>query len=246
MLKEINAVLNIKINYLDEERKRLTNAICCTKNPEKHPEDGNRYRLLREYFKVDNDTFEEFDTNASIYRLSYALGNKKLLSHDIDVYEMIYNDCNFSIPWSKDVRNIFKQLLMPIYMREWSIAFKCLMYDKWSRWTTFYFESTKKEYEFYKQFEDLLHLPLREILDRVCAAMHRAFNLDKFYMAQIFIHESNLHILMLKKFFDLGIKTINVYDGFYFINGTMTQELYDKIYDEATMELLNDYFEIAA
>ena len=71
--------------------------------------------------------------------------------------------------------------------------------------------------------------------------MHKVFNLEDFYKADIFIHESNLHILMLNKFKNLGIKTIDVYDGFYFIEGTMTQELYDKIYDEATNELLEDY-----
>ena len=68
--------------------------------------------------------------------------------------------------------------------------------------------------------------------------MHKVFNLEKFYQADIFIHESNLHIIMLKLFKDRGIETINVYDGFYFVEGTMNQELYDSIYDEATNLLL--------
>ena len=81
-------------------------------------------------------------------------------------------------------------------------------------------------------------MPIYDIFNIVKDAMHEVFGLKKFYKANIFIYESNLHILMLKKFKDMGIKTINVYDGFYFIEGTMNQDLYNQIYREATEELL--------
>jgi uncharacterized protein with NRDE domain len=47
---------------------------------------------------------------------------------------------------------------------------------------------------------------------------------------------------MLKIFKDMGIKTIDVYDGFYFIRGTMTQELYNKVYKQAAEQLLDLLF----
>ena len=66
----------------------------------------------------------------------------------------------------------------------------------------------------------------------------KVLNLDKFYKADIFIYESNLHILMLKLLKDLNIQTINVYDGFYFIKDSLTKEQYDEIYNKASNILL--------
>ena len=77
-----------------------------------------------------------------------------------------------------------------------------------------------------------------DILDTIRKAMHAVFNLTHFYKGEIFIYESNLHILMLQKFKELGIKTINVYDGFYFKKNTMSQELYDSVYTQAVHQLL--------
>ena len=240
MLEKINNESTINMNYLNENKKRLTNAICGTKNPEKHPLNKERVKMLHDYFETDKNIVE-FDTNASIYRLSYALGNECVASHSVDIYELIFNECDFDIEWTKELREQFKQLLMPIYMREWSINYKNIEFNKQSHWKYFLSKSAEKLYLFYKNFVTMLHRSLKDILTTICNAMHKVFNLEDFYKADIFIHESNLHILMINKFKNLGIKTIDVYDGFYFIEGTMTQELYDKIYDEATNELLDDY-----
>ena len=228
------------MKYLNENRKRLTNTLCITKNPENpgHENDTVRMNMLREFF--NSDKIVEFDTNASIYRLSYALGNNQLASHMNDMYELIYKECNFNHSWSKKMRQQFKKLLMPIYMLEQTIGFKCMEFAKHSRWTYFLNSEVEKQYNFYKYFVDTLNLDLKTILTTVRDAMHKVFNLDKFYQADIFIHESNLHIIMLNIFKDRGIKTINVYDGFYCEEGTMTQELYDEIYDEATNILLDN------
>lgn len=240
LLKDINYDASIKMSYLDENKKRLTSVLCGTKNPEKHTGSTERMDMLHKFFESDSKIVE-FDTNASIYRLSYSLGNGCSASHDVDLYELIYKECGFDAEWNQDLRDKFKQLLMPIYMREWSINFKCLEFKKQSHWKKFISKQTEEVFKFNKYFVDLLKLPLKDILNTVCAAMHRVFNLDKFYKAEIFIHESNLHILMCKKFKDMGIQTIDVYDGFYFIEGTMTKELFNTVYDEATLELLEDY-----
>lgn len=240
ILAELNKENNVKMSYIVENKKRLTNAICATKNPEKHISDKTRMKMLHRFFETEED-IEEFDTNASIYRLSYSLGNKKLANHDTDIYEMIYNKCGFVPEWSKEIRDNFKQLLMPLYMREWSVNFRCFEYNRQSKWSKFYSKRTERAFKFNDYFVKTFKMPLKNILDKICDTMHKIFNLDKFYKADIFIHESNLHILMCKKFKDLGIKTIDVYDGFYFVKGIVTQELFDKVYDEATYELLDDY-----
>ena len=221
--------------YLDDNKKRLVNVLCSTKNPE-HSDDINRLNILTKFFGTNN--IVEFDTNASIYRLSYALGNGKLADPDVDMYKLIFDKCGFKLPWTKEIRLNFKNLLMPIYMKESSIKYRSLVYEKRKDREWFTDKKEEETYIFYKYLERKLKMPIYDIFNIVKDAMHEVFGLKKFYKANIFIYESNLHILMLKKFKDMGIKTINVYDGFYFIEGTMNQDLYNQIYREATEELL--------
>ena len=240
LLNKVNNTI-IPMNYLNENRKRLTNALCVTRNPEipGHEKDNVRKTMLANYFETDKKIIE-FDTNASIYRLSYALGNKCLATHKNDIYKMIFDECNFDVYWAKTFRNNFKELLMPIYMKESSIEYTCYEFKKYSKWKYFISKEVEEKYKFYKYFVDTLKMDLRDILVTVQKAMHKIFGLSKFYQSNIFIYESNLHIIMLKIFNDMGIKTINVYDGFYFIENTMTQDLYDEIYDKATNILLEN------
>ena len=67
--------------------------------------------------------------------------------------------------------------------------------------------------------------------------MHKILNVDKFMGADIFIQESNLHILMRDRFNKLNIKCINIYDGFYFIKDSVSKNTFYKIYEEALNEL---------
>lgn len=244
-LELLNKVNNniIPMSYLNENKKRLTSPLCVTKNPENpgHELDKVRMNMLHKFFNTDKNIVE-FDTNASIYRLSYALGNNTLANHIDDMYELVYRECKFKHSWSKHMRINFKKLLMPIYMLERSIGYKCIEFEKHSKWKYFISKEVEKDYKFYKYFVDNLNLDLKTILITVRDAMHKVFNLKKFYQADIFIHESNLHIIMLNMFNEMGIKTINVYDGFYFIEGTMTQQLYDDIYDKSTIILLDHLY----
>ena len=226
----------LKFRYLDTGSKRFNNPICSTRN-ENH-ECSTRLEDIQKAFN-SNKNIIEFDTNASIYRLSYSLGQGKLFDHNKDIYSTIYNACNFNTDIDfKDIRSQFKRLLMTIYMREYGINYTCMRYDKLHK----YKHVSKNDIqfvEFYKELLQKLKCNIQELLNKVSKAMHKFFNLVKFYMSEIFIHESNLHILMLKKFQDMGIKAINVYDGFYFEDGTMTQKLYDEVYDTCTLELLS-------
>ena len=234
LLDEVNNDI-LPMHYLNDGKKRLINVLCTTRNSS---HDATRLTLLRKYFNTE-EKIVEFDTNASIYRLSYALGNKECASFDVDIYKLIFDKCKFNIRWSGEIRKKFKTLLMPIYMRENSIKFRCLNYEKRKYWTWFANKKDKEECEFYKYLEEQIGMPIYDILMTVKKSMHEIFNLNKFYRANIFIYESNLHILMFKIFKDLGIKTINVYDGFYFVEGTMTKELYNAVYKQATEELLS-------
>lgn len=238
LLAEVNNDI-IPNFYLNDNKKRLVNILCSTKNPE-NSDDTNRMKLLTKFF--ESEDIVEFDTNASIYRLSYALGNNQVADPNIDMYKLIFDKCGFKLPWTKEIRDHFKNMLMPIYMKESSIKYRSLVYEKRKDREWFTDKREGEAYAFYAYLERKLKKPIYDIFNIVKDAMHEIFGLKKFYRADIFIYESNLHILMLKKFKDMGIKTINVYDGFYFINGTMTQDLYNEVYENATNELLKHVY----
>ena len=238
LLDEVNNPI-FPLYYLNDGKMRLVNIICSTRNPD-NASTSDRIRILSKYF--DTSDLVEFDTNASIYRLSYILGNKECPDPNIDFYKLIFDKCNFDIPWNNELRQKFKYLIMPIYMRECSIPYRCCVYNARKNREFFSNKQEGETYAFYKKLEDDLGMSLFEIFSVIRDTMHEIFHLNKFYKADIFIYESNLHILMLKIFKNMGIKTIDVYDGFYFIRGTMTQELYNKVYKQAAEQLLDLLF----
>lgn len=239
-LDELNADEGrlIKMSYLNEGKKRLTSDLCNTINPEKHTDSKTaREKLLKKQY--GNIKLDDFDTNASIYRLTYNMTHDSLLPHNVDMYELIYNACNWNKPWNKTARKLFKDLLMPIYMREGSNSFRVEEYEYKKSYQLFYKKADKDFVEYYRKVEDFFGMKLVDILETVKRAMHEVLNVDTFYQAEIFIHESNLHILLLEKFKGRGIIASNVYDGFYVPKGVITEDEYYRLYDEATLELLS-------
>lgn len=242
-MDKINATRpeHLKSSYLAEGKLRENNFLCQTLNPEKEhrmkllaTDLQYRYNVLSEYFGTDD--FIECDTNASIYRLSYNLCHTTLLAHNIDIYEEFWKLTGFNVEFDKKIREHLKVLCMPIFMSNGSKnGYNALL--------------TVKDPMSLSRSEDNRRLVLldlmkktgvsaREILDKLTEAMYKFIGTDHFLEAEIFIHESNLHLLILDKCTDLGIKTINVYDGFYFKKSDMTQAKYHKLYDEATKKLL--------
>ena len=222
----------IKMSYITDNKKRLTSKLCHTYNPKTHTDDTKRYKLLVEQY--GNVEYDEFDTNASIYRLTYNLNHTEYLSPDIDIYELIYNNCNFTVNWSDSIRKLFKKLLMGIYMREWGITYRCFEYDKKKHYKVFYKKSDKDFVDFYNKITTTFNDNLNNILTTVANAMHKVLNVVKFYKADIFIYESNLHIIMLKKKKEDNIIASNVYDGFYIPKGTISNEQFNNYYNQAT------------
>lgn len=265
--------------YLKEGKLRLYHEICSTVNPE-HTEkfvensyyrsSTSRIKMLESLMKTDYNNLVEYDTNGSIYRLTYNMNNNTLLKHDVDIYELIWNNCKFT-PFKEledviDIRNDFKKILMPIYMRPYSIANKaynlaCLYYKKYTidknnkiidnpDWL--YVEQSDKD--LFDLYEKLFILTktrnnrrsYERFLITIRDAMIKTFNITDTnikdtYRSDIFIHESNLHILIREKFLEKGIKCVNVYDGFYFNKNDVTITDFYKIYDESVQELKNNY-----
>ena len=230
-----------KSKYLLEGRNRETNVLCGSMNPDNEHVNASeqdlaeRIELLKEYF--NSDDFIEFDTNASIYRLAYALVHNRPLEHDVDVYEAIWNKAFYSIEFNKTTRNALKILCMPIFMSNGTKnAWNAIIANKTGKLT----RSEQDRKDALITLSNVTGLKPREVMDELTAAMRKFIGTADFLEEEIFIHESNLHILMITMFHDLGINTINVYDGFYFIKGTMTQELFNQVYDDCTRQLIKN------
>ena len=236
-----------RTRFLVEEVKRGVNPICHTPNPNKEHKHELPLGALELRHKLLTDFFDgieihiEFDTNGSIYRITFALTHGYPLSHDVDVYEEMWNASGFGKPLTKEIRDHLKNLCMPIYMsngvgKEYNAN---LVYQNPEKVKS----KDKLKCAALNAIADYLGLKKTyinglDIIKKLMQGMKDFLGLDEFFGKQIFIYETDLHILIWDECKRRGIKTINVYDGFYFADGTMTQETYDEIYDICTEKLL--------
>ena len=242
LMKEINETRpeRLKSKYLVDGKLREHNFLCSTLNPEKEHQAkidvaniNYRYTVLKDFFGTSD--FIECDTNGSIYRLSYNLNHEKLLAHNVDIYSEFWRLAGFKGQLDKISRDNLKLICMVIFMSNG---------DKNGYNSTLIYKDdmklTKSEYIrkiALKDFCSITGLEAREFLDVLTAAMYRFLDTEEFLEEEIFIHESNLHLLILDYCKEHDIPAVNVYDGFYFIKGTMTQSQYQKLYDQMTLQL---------
>lgn len=243
--------LSFQCRYLKEGCLRLTHDICNTVNPEHTDKINDSSYWRSSHARTDMlanilhaDQFEERDVNGSIYRLTYNLYHEVPLDISTDIYEKIWKT-GFKIDWpDSSYRNKFKRLLMPIYMKEYLNGYRSTQYEFVNK----YYANNKRkymtldkgcreQYEIYDAFVKLTKMPIRKFLDTVNEAMHKCLNTDKYLEGSIFIQESNLHILIRKKFKSIGIECANVYDGFYFKKGEVSEQDFYKVYTSAIIEL---------
>ncbi len=243
--------------YLEEGCLRLTHEICTTVNPE-HTEkinESNYWRssrartdMLKSMLQANMSNITEYDVNGSIYRLTYNLNHDKLLPFDYDIYEQIWNNCGFPIPWSgrnkEKFRKAFKLVLMPIYMKPHIIGYTASQWEYLNKYYAGhprkYQKLSKTEQQFYERFElfiTALNIDIKTFLTAVRSAMYVTLNTKKFIKSDIFTLESNLHILIRRQLLDKGIKCVNVYDGFYVVKNQLSKEEFINIYNECTEKL---------
>lgn len=186
-----------------------------------------------------------------------------------DIYERIYNRAGFNQIWDIHeningiweeitgeptdkkitIRKIIKDLTLPLFMREGSYGYSTLKYHDWikSNMTN----SRNKMFRKYFCLEILFDLPITVIQKKWKNAMHEELShpqigITQFLKADIFFYESNLEIIMVNTFNKMGIRCLNVYDGFYFSKGTVTPELFYEVYTQALnylKQLMKDYNE---
>lgn len=215
------------------------------------------------------------DTPAPFYRYDNE-GNILLKSNGKpvadDIYERVYNRAGFNQirdiheiinsvweeitgkPKEKDeedmtVRKVIKNLTLPLFMREGSYGYSTLKYHDWIKSNTN--APRNKMSKTYLCLEYLFDMPIKVIMKKWKNAMHEELahpeiGITQFLRADIFFYESNLEIIMVNTFNKMGIRCLNVYDGFYFPKGTVTPELFEQVYVQSLnylKQLIKDYNE---
>ena len=213
LLAETNALKpeRLKSFYLDDGLCRETNFLCTTKNPEKHPEDTKRVETIVTCLGIPENLITETDIKSSIYRDAYALSRGKLLPHKTDVYAEVWNKA-FKKKLTPELRPSFKQLLMPIFMADgksigyWSNLACGKLHDP---------NANEDTLNGVRACSAYLGLRAQEFLTKTESALADFLGVEHFMGSEIFIHESNTHILMMNEFWKNGLSVQNVYDGFY-------------------------------
>lgn len=225
---------------------RYYSPLCSTKNPEHDPVD--RYAKVNEIFGTKDEKIVEIDINSMTYRTQYNLINDKYLDIDEDVYYTLYTkmtDNTMSISKFKScgARELIKKECMPINMDPRSVY--CKSYSD-----TKGLNKVKEDY-YKEEIESKFNMEYAEFLNRLKEAQYQFlsvydFDGDKrvFLGRMFFKYEAIVYYYMHEEFKALGIKTANVYDGWYFIEGTCTKELLYKVYHKAidlTKAILKEY-----
>ncbi len=222
-------------------------------------------RLHKDLVNDTITPFYKYDDAGNIIFVTDDDGNIKPV--DDDIYERIYNRTPlkdklpfrkkitqewFEITGKKDkkisVRKLIKKLTLPTYMREWTYGNAAGKYNNewgnlvWSGYEDSLAPEDLKTYRLYECLEKLFGYSIYAIRYMWLKAMHdelahQDMGCTNFLQSEIFIYETNLHILMLKQFQDMGIKVINVYDCFYFPKGAIDHQLFFQIYCECLTQL---------
>ena len=232
----------------DYEGGRYYSQLCSTKNPEKH-EDSDRHAKVNEIFGTTDEKIVEIDINSMTYRTQYNLVHDKYLDIDEDVYywlytKMTYNPMSISTFKSCGARELIKKESMPINMEPRSVYCKTHMSD------TKDLNQVKDDY-YKEEIESTFNMGYAEFLNRLKEAQYQLLSVYDFdgdlrvFLGKMFFkYEAIVYYYMHEEFKALGIKTANVYDGWYFIEGTCTKELLYKVYHKAidlTKALLKEY-----
>lgn len=221
---------------------RCYNIICRTRNPEKHPESTDRAEALTEFFGTDE--FEEFDVNGNIVRINYYLINNKPFPKDKDVYYELYKlmvdkPMTQSEFRSTRAREIIKSEYMPIYMDLRSVYMKQKNVDKLKDL------NKVKQSTLETDLKELFNMTYNEFLNSLKKAICKFLSIEQpdgdvrvLLQAMYFKYEVCISNKMNIICYNKGLKSINVYDGFYFIKGKMNKDLFYDIFHQAIEETI--------
>lgn len=180
--------------YLTKIGFRASSPLCNYKEHEnENPFFMGKWR--KDYFSPKYGTYDHYDVNASIYRLTYNLNHDKALGFDQDVYEMMYGH-RFD---SKADRDAYKRICMR------------LMFGKISQLGNQVERRLSKLEN--KQYDRARLEVIQDTMSEAKINMYEA--LGSSYDSEIFLHESCIYVDMLSKMPNNQNISL-VYDCFYY------------------------------
>lgn len=231
----------------DYDGGRYYSPLCSTKNPDHDP--VTRYAALNEIFGTTDAKFIEIDVNSMTYRTQYNLIHDEYLDINEDFYYTLYKNMTESPmnypTFKQKARELVKSNCMPINMEPRSVYCKTVMLSEAK-------DLNKVKEQFcIEEIESIFNMSYEEFLNRLKESMYQVLSIYDFdgdkrvFLGKMFFkYEAIIYYYMHKEFESLGIKTANVYDGWYFIEGTCNEELFYEVYHKAinlTKKLLKEY-----
>lgn len=260
-IKELNEFFGAtyKILYIDDLKKRCTSAFCSTPNPER----GNQERIDQAKRILKAKEISHYDVKSSFCKISEGFGTGKIPSLKEDTYRAIIDQTELldhkitDDEWQKIKPDLKMAAFMQTYMDENKITFRthCQRERGYFHngeyihgYRLLYTNGTlkghaKEVFEAEERLIDFFDKPLIDIIDEINRAMHRKFNLDKYFKSEIFLWESDLYILVQHALLTKHkIPTMTVYDCFYFDkkHEKTFNKVFEKVYRECFEKLLSD------
>lgn len=214
-VKFIPNIHRSKSGFITKIGIRATNSLVSLKAGKFNEKTGEfdpneRKEYLDNYFGEGN--YVTYDVKSSIYRVAYLVRNGVWAPSDIDFYLAMYSDeIDFR---SKDCRDWYKNLCM-----------------------RFYFDTEGQLFHHLEPIARLLYgkfspNQIRYVLKMMKGRMTRRVgeSLD----SEIFLHESCIYARVAQRLRAMGLKVVQIYDGFYFDKGIEVDM--DKLVEECAIE----------
>lgn len=231
-----------KIKFIEDKKGRGINLLCTTKNPDKHPEDMVRDEILKQDL---GDKYFHFDINGSMYRISYNLSHDTFFPWDKDIYEYLFN---YIFPNEGTfVRDDFKSVLMPIYMKGQSIFIKNKHIKRVKNQINIGIPVLDNKdlalYDYYTKLDNLnLSGTYYESLQKMWISLKNLYG-EAHRKRHIFIDETFIMImtanLIYKKY---GRNSMYLYDCLYIEGDAIPEEELYKLYHEATLRYKDSFY----
>lgn len=247
--------------WLKEGRLRLSNKACNTSS-----DFAERVKELEGLTKTNLSNLQTFDSNASIIRTAHFLVNDEPESFNVDVYKLLtekvidkYNsDPYFAGVLTTDgvFRKRFKTTLLPVFMRDYSIAYMARTCSAIQE-----FNTSKKLQKDYINLDNYMfakygimfkssylgcHKVITDLVHQLTGACNPTYD-DYFdfyttykktlidychsnlFRNEIFVWESVHHIYLIDELTNMGYNVYNIYDE-ELIAGDIGQEKYEEIW----------------
>lgn len=192
---------------------RASSELCGMRKVRKIPGELCRIDLLDEYFGKGN--WEEFDLNASIYRIARSCRDGKWYSESADIYETL-RGASFT---SANERDDFKVICMITAFSK-NLNSACRAYRK-----------------YFKRYS-MKHAAVKEIIEPVGASVSGFCGTVD---TDVFLHESCVMTMARHRLFERGIKAVQLYDCLFVEKGKLSD--FDSLITECFDEYYRNYIE---